>query len=166
MIPTFLPPDWPTHGSALLNLEPGPLPTQAAALTTNPSRASSLSRLPLCWPVPLPTLLPCTDTDTSTFPSTARCLLRPPTPATWLLTHSPWICPFPWDPSLSPHISPADQRVCTPLPRAPLLSLPTFMPATCLLHISSMNETFPSCQLGVCTPNTSCLTSPFWGLLE
>lgn len=36
-IPAFLPPDWPTRGSSLLNLEPGPLPTQAAALTTGPS---------------------------------------------------------------------------------------------------------------------------------
>lgn len=91
-------------------------------------------------------------------------LPAPPPPPPRLLIHSRWTCPFPWDPSLSLHFSPAHQRICTAPPEPPVVTV-RFAPATHLLRVSSLNEPFPSYRLVICTSNTSSLTSPFWGLL-
>lgn len=159
-IPAFLPPDWPTRGSSLLNLEPGPLPTQAAALTTGPSHG--LLHGPASPGVGLSH--PHLPSFRLSRPQQGTCSARTPPPPPRLLIHSRWTCPFPWDPSLSLHFSPAHQRICTAPPEPPVVTV-RFAPATHLLRVSSLNEPFPSYRLVICTSNTSSLTSPFWGLL-
>lgn len=151
-IPAFQPAERPTHGSSLLHLEPGPLPTQEAALTTGPGQ--QLLRCPAAPGVGL-----CQSPPPSmhrrghfNFPVHSNVAALAPHPCHLASHPQPLGLPLSLGSITQPPLFPCRSKGLHCTPRAPLLSLPRFMPATHLSRVSSMNEPFPSYQLGICTP--------------
>lgn len=153
-IPAFLPPDWPTRGSSLPNLEPGPLPTQAAALTTGPShgllQGPASPGVGLSHPH-LPSVHRHGHFDFPVHSKVPVLPAHPPTAADLPLS----LGSIPQPPLFS---CTSKDLHCTP--SAPCCHCPVRASHT-PITAPSLNEPFPSYRLGICTPSTSSLTSPW-----